>query len=52
MVDVARVLLFGRSVGTVRWDERYEVAQFEYEKSFYTFPICPLKGRESSWHNL
>ncbi len=34
MVDVARVNLFGRHIGTFRWDERYQVAQFEYERSF------------------
>lgn len=34
MVDVARVNMFGHSVGTFRWDERYGVAQFEYERSF------------------
>ena len=34
MVDVARVNMFGLPVGTFRWDERYEVAQFEYDRSF------------------
>ena len=34
MVDVARVNMFGLPVGTFRWDERYEVAQFEYDHSF------------------
>ena len=34
MVDVARVNLFGRPMGTFRWDERYQVAQFEYDRSF------------------
>ena len=34
MVDVARVNLFGHSMGTFRWDERYQVAQFEYDRSF------------------
>lgn len=34
MVDVARVNMFGRPVGTFRWDERYQVAQFEYDSSF------------------
>ena len=29
MVDVARVNMFGRPVGTFRWDERYQVAQFD-----------------------
>ena len=34
MVDVARVNLFGRPMGTFRWDERYQVAQFEYDRGF------------------
>lgn len=34
MVDVARVNMFGLPVGTFRWDERYQVVQFEYDKSF------------------
>ena len=34
MVDVARVNMFGLPVGTFRWDERYEVAQFDYDHSF------------------
>ena len=34
MVDVARVKLFGMPVGTFRWDQRYEVARFEYDASF------------------
>ena len=34
MVDVARVNMFGRPMGTVRWDGRYQVAQFEYDRSF------------------
>ena len=34
MVDVARVNMFGLPVGMFRWDERYEVAQFEYDHSF------------------
>ena len=34
MVDVARVNLFGRPMGTFRWDERYQVAQFEYDRTF------------------
>lgn len=34
MVDVARVNMFGRPVGTFRWDERYQVAQFEYDRTF------------------
>ena len=34
MVDVARVNMFGLPVGTFRWDERYEVARFEYAPDF------------------
>lgn len=34
MVDVARVNMFGRLVGAFRWEERYQVAQFEYDHSF------------------
>lgn len=34
MVDVARVNLYGVHVGTFRWDDRYEVAQFEYDRDF------------------
>ena len=34
MVDVARVNMFGQPVGTFRWDERYQVALFEYDRSF------------------
>lgn len=34
MVDVARVNLYGIPVGTFRWDEQHEVAQFEYDSSF------------------
>ncbi len=34
MVDVARVLLFGKPMGIFRWEERYQVAQFEYDSQF------------------
>lgn len=34
MVDVAKVNMFGLPVGTFRWDERYDVARFEYDSSF------------------
>lgn len=34
MVDVAKVNMFGFPVGTFRWDERYNVARFEYDSSF------------------
>ena len=41
MVDVARANMFGRPVGTFRWDERYQVAQFEYDRSFVGRGIEP-----------
>ena len=34
MVDVAKVSMFGITVGAFRWDERYEVARFEYDRTF------------------
>ncbi len=34
MVDVAMVRMFGIPVGTFRWDGQYEMARFEYERSF------------------
>lgn len=41
MVDVARVLMFGMPVGIFRWDSRYNVAQFEYDKDFVNQGIEP-----------
>lgn len=41
MVDVARVTMFGMSVGIFRWDSRYDVVQFEYENSFIGRSIEP-----------
>lgn len=41
MVDVARVNLYGQPIGSVRWDQRYEVAQFEYEPDFVRQGIEP-----------
>ena len=34
MVDAARVTMFGIPVGTFRWDNRYGVVQFEYDRTF------------------
>lgn len=34
MVDVAKVDMFGIPVGMFRWDDRYEVVQFEYDRDF------------------
>lgn len=59
MVDVARVNMFGQPVGTFRWDERYEVARFEYDRSFVGRGIEPSplmmparEGRIYSFANL
>lgn len=41
MVDVAKVLMFGIPVGTFRWDSRYNVAQFEYDRDFIGRGIEP-----------
>lgn len=34
MVDVAKVNIFGQPMGTFRWDSRYQLAQFEYDRDF------------------
>ena len=59
MVDVARVNLFGLPVGVFRWDERYGVAQFEYDHSFVGRGLEPSplmmpveEGRVYSFPNL
>lgn len=41
MVDAARVNLYGQPIGSVRWDQRYEVAQFEYDPDFVRQGIEP-----------
>lgn len=41
MVDLAKVKLYGDDLGTLRWDERYGVAQFEYADSFVARGIEP-----------
>ena len=41
MVDVARVNLYGQPIGSVRWDQRYEIAQFEYNPDFVRLGIEP-----------
>ena len=41
MVDVAKVTMFGIPVGTFRWDNRYEVARFEYDNSFVQSGLEP-----------
>lgn len=34
MVDIARVVLYGNTIGTFRWDDRYDVGLFEYDNNF------------------
>lgn len=41
MVDVARVSLFGKDIGTVRWDERRNLAEFEYTDDFTRIGLEP-----------
>ena len=41
MVDVARVNMFGMPLGTFRWDDQYQAAQFEYDRSFLGRGIEP-----------
>lgn len=41
MVDVAMVNMFGFPVGSFRWDERYGIVQFEYDRSFIGRGIEP-----------
>lgn len=59
MVDVAKVSMFGLPVGTFRWDERYDVARFEYDSSFVGRGLEPSplmmpvrEGRVYSFANL
>lgn len=59
MVDVAKVNMFGIPVGTFRWDSRYEVAQFEYDRGFVGRGLEPSplmmpvrEGRVYSFANL
>lgn len=41
MVDVAQVTMYGRTIGYVRWDSQYNVAQFEYDTDFTKTGIQP-----------
>lgn len=41
MVDIAQVKLYGSPLGTVRWDSRYGLAQFEYTDNFINRGIEP-----------
>ncbi len=59
MVDVAKVKLYGETIGIFRWDGRNNVVQFEYEKKFIgrglepaplMMPVIP--GRVYSFRNI
>ena len=59
MVDVAKVRLFGRLVGTFSWDDRHQVAQFEYDRNFIGTGLEPApimmpvrQGRVYAFPNL
>lgn len=59
MVDVAKVKMYGLTVGTFSWDSRYDIAHFEYDddfvgKGFEPSPIMmPVRhGRVYSFGNL
>ena len=41
MVDVAKVKMFGYPMGVFRWDSRYDIVQFEYDKNFIERGIEP-----------
>ena len=41
MVDVAIVKMFGNPIGVFRWDSRYDIVQFEYDKNFIGRGIEP-----------
>ena len=41
MVDVAMVRMFGMPVGTFRWDGQYEIARFEYDRSYVGLGLEP-----------
>ena len=41
MVDVARVRLFGKVIGTFNWDNEYNLARFEYDAGFVGQGIEP-----------
>jgi len=41
MVDVAKVNLYGQTMGYVRWDEHYDRALFEYDAEFIRTGIEP-----------
>lgn len=59
MVDVAKAKLFGINMGTIKWNDSYNVAQFEYDPSFIAKGLEPSplmmsvqEGRLYSFGNL
>ena len=59
MVEVAKVRMFGKDVGTFIWNERRNVAEFEYADSFVGCALEPSpimmpvrSGRVYSFANL
>ena len=59
MVDVAKVRMFGLTVGTFRWDNQYGMVRFEYDSSFVGRGLEPSplmmpvqEGRVYSFANL
>lgn len=59
MVNVARVILWGEVIGTFRWNERYDLAEFEYSPYFIGKGLEPSplmmpvrEGRVYSFGNL
>ena len=59
MVDVAKVRMFGLTVGTFRWDDQYGMTRFEYDPSFVGRGLEPSplmmpvqEGRIYSFVNL
>ena len=59
MVDVAKVRMFGLTVGTFRWDNQYGMVQFEYDPNFVGRGLEPSplmmpvqEGRVYSFANL
>lgn len=45
MVDVAKVKLWGETVGAIRWDEQQQLASFQYDDRFINkgWDLSPLK---------
>ena len=45
MVDVAKVNLWGETVGAIRWDEQQQLASFQYNEKFIAkgWDLSPLK---------